>query len=232
MHVELITGVEIDLIGLGNEGGSQLLRWAGLEGEDAPDPGMAIVRIDSHVRASLAHELQPGEFEAFMPSGDGRTGEVRVRRGLPLPQFIFYLGHGGGHLVSYRLGHRLGAFEEAFASIAGRAVLMPQRPLTRVWRREADLRRLFRWWDHVPPEHVALRLGEAQIADVWLATRRSIRNRRASSTAPKNLVLEAAQLAIDRGPDECAEKHGFLASVLPDQPHLAVVVGPQAAFGF
>lgn len=227
------SGTGLDLFGLGNDAAAQLARWAGIEGDDAPDPGVSFERASGgRVRLAKACELAFGEKGAFYTARGDLPPEIVVRRGLDTQGLVWALAHETGHYASHRLGYRLGDFEEAFASVTGRASLMPLFSLRRAWQRYVDPRQMFELWDHVPPSHVALRLGESRVVDTWIATSRSVRQRRSEHAADRRMVLGLADAALKRGKGNCVEARGYIATVLPDEPGTAVVIGPQECFGF
>jgi hypothetical protein len=214
------------LIETAEENAVHLLRSAGLDGENYPDPGVVAARLDIRVRRVTSVHL-PGNHGAFYDATDQSMAEIHVRKSLGMQQLMSCIAHELGHLSAIRSHLNLHS-EEKYADIEGAAVLMPRASISNWWSRHLDIEGLFREWSHVPPSSIALRLGEVQAAETWIATRRTIIHRR-SNRAFRSGILALSERAIDRG---YARGNGYIAFRLPDAPGRAVIVGPQMGFNW
>ena len=200
-----------------------LLKAVRMDGVDAPCPRLIAKRFGVAVFSAPKSARWSEIGERVIVNGEER---IYVRTGLDDARRNHVVAHELGHVVLSRWCVRVEDSEiEPWCNRFGAALLAPSAAVWRAWRacggRAADV---VTRWAHVPPTCIALRLGEARCADLWITQGKTIRYARAESIAPLGVVATGA----DAARNGASAGYGLHALRLADMPRRAVVLADAA----
>lgn len=170
------------------------LREVSLDGVDAPDPRRVAKRLGVTIVSAPAHTILGGQGQM------GRLGDgwvIRRAAGLDLRALLFTVAHELGHITIRRNGLRV-PDEEPWSNVFGAALMVPREPLRDAWRRGFDLRDLAERWPSVGSTCLALRVGEARLADALVVQGRALRYVRMEAEPSQDLI-EIGVEAVNSG---------------------------------
>jgi len=169
------------------------LRRLRMDGLHRPNLRRACREESIRLELVAPHVLRGGHLARYNPIGDS----IVRRRGLDERRDGFAIGHELGHRYWAKAGRPFGGEdEEAWCNVFAGALIMPREPLAAFWRRGHDLADLMEAYPHVSPTCIALRLGEARLAEVLVIQGTGLRYVRADVRPTDDLVqlgVEAAR---------------------------------------
>ena len=194
-----------------------VLRLCGLDGVDSPNAAVVAKRLKIGI-----YWAEPGTLEdkAELTPLEGGGWAIRVRRDLDTPALWFAIAHELGHLFQRKL-RLVAPDEESFANQFAAALLLPREPLRFAWRQSRDLEVAIAAFPAVPATCVALRLGEAGLADVFVVEAGQIKHARTNDNTSPDGIVALASRAIRAGR---VALPGLHAVRLPDGHKRAAVV--------
>lgn len=164
---------------------------ARMDGDPRPDPRLVAHRLGITIVSAPPRSILGGVAQI------GRLGPgylIRRARGLPVPQLIFAIAHELGHIAVRRFGLRVD-HEEAWANRFAGALLVPREPLTEAWARGGDVADALACWPSVPPTCIALRIGEAGLAETIVVQAGETRYARTEREPSQEAVRVGVQAA-------------------------------------
>jgi hypothetical protein len=140
------------------------LKAARMDGDEAPDARLLCKRLAVRLQLVPPHTLRGNHAARYSALGD----LIVRRRGLPPQVEGFMLGHELGHRYRRHAGHPYDHSEELWCNAFAGALLVPDYALCDVWRRGHDLGDLVEMYPNVAPTCLALRVGEARLAQILI----------------------------------------------------------------
>lgn len=191
-----------------------VLRAVRLDGDVRPDPRLVCRRLSVRLELVAPHTIRGGHAARYVGFGD----RIIRRRGLPPWLDAWALAHELGHRT---LGARRVDDEEGWCNAFAGSLLVPPEPLFDRWRRGHDLADLIECYPNVAPTCLALRVGEARLADTVVVQGVATRYVRAECEPSCELVA----LGVEAARSGRAHRPGVAkAWRMPEVPRRAAVV--------
>lgn len=193
------------------------LRLVRLDGHDSPDPALVARRLGVALFVAPKSARWAELGERAIVNGEER---IYVRSGLSPQVRNLVIGHELGHVIVARWRMTMAKpIEEQWCNRFGASLLAPSRSVRSAWR--GDVHAFCARWPHVPSTCMALRIGEARLASVFVTEGRNVRYARATCPPPGDVAdLARRALAENR-----IERPGIRAARLPDvRRRVAIVV--------
>lgn len=190
-----------------------------MDGDPAPNLRLLCKRLPEPVRLELVSPfvLRGNHAARYSAIGD----QIIRRRGLEPWEDQWWLGHELGHRYRRRAGRPFDETEEAWCNAFAGALLVPAEPLLRGWQIGHDLGDLIERFPSVAPTCLALRLGEAELAETAIVQGAALRYVRTHHV----VAPEVLKLGIEAARRGCASRVGLgKAWRLPEVPRRAAVV--------
>jgi len=167
------------------------LKAARMDGEERPEPRLVCKRLGVRLELVAPHVLRGGHSARYSVVGD----RIIRRRGLRPSWDAFLLGHELGHRYRRLAGRPHDDQEEAWCNAFAGALLVPSETLFYRWHRGHDLGDLIEAYPNVAPTCLALRVGEARLADTIVVQGRQPRYVRAGVAPSPEMIDVAAEAA-------------------------------------
>lgn len=173
-------------------------------------------RLEVRLELVAPHVLRGGHAARYSVIGD----RISRRRGLPPFLDSFSLAHELGHRWLRKAGRVMNEDEEAWCNAFAGALLVPHTPLVDLWRRGHDLGDLLAAYPNVSATCIALRIGEARLAETFVVQGEATRYVRANHAPSPDLV----RLGVEAARRGRAFRAGAKAWRMPEVPRRAAVV--------
>jgi hypothetical protein len=194
------------------------LRAGRLDGEPRPDVRLLCRRLAVRLELVPPYVLRGGHAARYSAVGD----KIVRRRALPTHVDAFVLAHELGHRWRYLAGVPFDEVrEEHWCNAFAGALLVPGESLFTLWRRGHDLSDLMEAYPHVAATCLALRVGEARLAETVVVQGQAVRHIRASRAPGVELVA----LGVEAARSGRASSPGLArAWRMPEVPRRAAVI--------
>lgn len=167
------------------------LRAARMDGEERPPVRVLCRRLEVKLELVAPHVIRGGHAARYVGLGD----RIVRRRGLPPWLDSWALAHELGHRVLVTEERDDVEDVEGWCNAFAGAVLVPREPLLARWRIGHDLADLIEAYPDIAPTCLALRVGEARIADAVVVQGRAVRYVRAGAPPTAELVTLGVEAA-------------------------------------